>query len=382
MTLRKIWRTAGVLAALLLIAATSAPAAPPLRVLILSGANNHDWKSTTPALRQLIEACPRFRVVDVLDDPSRITAERLEGCDVIASNWSAYPEMAGHQWGEPAERAFVEWIQAGHGFVVFHAAAATSQDWPEFQQLVQLTWGIDKTAHGAYHTLKVMVRDNSHPITRDMHDFWITDELWHNMVNLTGQEIHALCKAFSEPDFGGTGKYEPVVVPSALGRGRGLNIVLGHDVHAMQNIGWRTLMLRGLEWAATGDVTIPIPDNWPHTAAAAVVTALNLPAAIAGVAAYRDGQAREPLGLVQQWAAYANSLTGTQRDNARSALADQLVVLLAPTAAPEVKESVCDLLAEVGGDAHVAAIGTCLGDERVSVHARNALVQIGSPRGH
>ena len=123
------------------------------------------------------------------------------GCDVIASNWSAYPEMAGHQWGEQAERAFVEWIKAGHGFVVFHAAAATSQDWPEFQQLVQLTWGIDKTSHGAYHTLKVTVRDSNHPITRGMRDFWITDELWHNMVNLTGQEMHALCEAFSEPDF-------------------------------------------------------------------------------------------------------------------------------------------------------------------------------------
>ena len=118
------------------------------------------------------------------------------------------------------------------------------------------------------------------------------------MVNLTGQDMHVLCEAFSEPDFSGTGKFEPVVVPTALGNGRGLNIVLGHDVHAMQNIGWRTLMLRGLEWAATGDVTIPIPENWPHTAAAAVVTGLNLPAAIAGVAAYRDGQPHEPLGLV------------------------------------------------------------------------------------
>ena len=265
--------------------------------------------------------------------------------------------MAGHQWGEKAERAFVEWIKAGHGFVVFHAASATSQDWPEFQQLVHLTWGIDKTSHGAYHTLKVTVRDNDHPITRGMRDFWITDELWHNMVNLTGQDMHVLCEAFSEPDFSGTGKYEPVVVPTALGEGRGLNIVLGHDVHAMQNVGWRTLMLRGLEWAATGDVTIPIPENWPHTAAAAVVTDLNLPAAIAGVAAYRDGQPREPLGLVTQWAAYANSLAVPQRDKARQDLADRLVVLLTPEAAPEVKAFVCDRLAEVGCDAHVSAIG-------------------------
>jgi type 1 glutamine amidotransferase/HEAT repeat protein len=377
MTRGKTGQAASALAALLLMAAVTM-ATEPLRVLILSGANNHDWKSTTPVLRQLIETCPRFKVIDVIEDPSQVTAELLNGCDVIASNWSAYPEMAGHQWGEKAERDFVDWVKAGHGFVVFHAASATSQDWPAFQQLVKLTWGIDKTSHGAYHTLKVTVRDSDHPITRGMRDFWITDELWHNMVNLTGQEVRAVCEAFSEPDFGGTGKFEPVVVPTALGEGRGLNIVLGHDARAMKNIGWQTLMLRGLEWAATGDVTIPIPEDWPQTASAALITGLDLDVAIRGVAAYRDGQAREPLGLVQQWAAYANSLTGPRREETRRDLADRLVILLTPDAAREVKGFVCDRLAEVGCDTHVPAIAMCLGDERVSISARNALMHIGS----
>ena len=377
MTRYKTWPAMSALFALLLIAAAGT-AAEPLRVLILSGANNHDWKSTTPVLRQVIDKCPRFKVIDVFEDPSRVTADVLSGCDVIASNWSAYPQMTGHQWGEKAERDFVEWVKGGHGFVVFHAAAATSQDWPEFQQLVQLTWGLDKTSHGAYHTLKVTVRNGDHPITRSMRDFWITDELWHNMVSLTGVEIQPLCEAFSEPDFAGTGKFEPVVVPTSLGAGRGLNIVLGHDAHAMQNIGWQTLMLRGLEWAATGEVTIPIPEDWPHTAAAAVVTGLDLDAAVQGVAAYRDGQPREPLGMVQQWAAYANSLSGPRREATRQDLADRLAVLLTPDAAAEVKSFVCDRLAEVGGDTHVPAIATCVGDERASFSARNALMRIGS----
>ncbi len=373
------WRISSLLAALLaMVMASTATAAEPLRVLILSGANNHDWRSTTPELKQLLDTCPRFRVVGVLEDPAKITAELLSGCDVIASNWSAYPAMSGHQWGAQGEGDFVEWIKAGHGLVVFHAASATSQDWPEFQHLVQLTWGLDTTAHGAYHTLKVTLRDNTHPITRGMRDFWITDELWHNMVNLTGEEIHPLCEAFSEPDYGGTGKFEPVVVPSTLGQGRGLNIVLGHDVHAMKNIGWRTLMLRGLEWAATGDVTIPIPEDWPHTAAAAVVTDGDLDAAITGVAAYRDGQPRNALAVVQQWAAYANSLTGARRDAVRQDLANRLVAVSKPAAPPEVQAFVCDRLAEVGGDAHVPTIAMYLADERVAVHACNALLRIGS----
>lgn len=377
MTRYTTWRASGALAVLLLVA-TTAPAAEPLRVLILTGANNHDWKATTPVLREIIEQCPRFQVVDVLEDPSRVTAELLAGCDVTVSNWSAYPEMTGHQWGAKAEQDFVTWVQAGHGFVVFHAAAATSQDWPEFQQLVQLTWGLNTTAHGAYHTFKVTVRDGDHPITRSMRDFWITDELWHNMVSLTGVEIPPLCEAFSAPDFAGTGKFEPAVVPTALGAGRGLNIILGHDAHAMRNVAWQTLMRRGLEWAATGEVTLPIPEDWPHTAAAAVVSGLDLAAALQGVAAYRDGQPREPLGLVAQWAAYANSLSGPRREQVRQDLADRLVALLTPAAAPEVTGFICERLAEVGSDAHVPAIARCIPDERASTAACHALMRIGT----
>jgi len=32
----------------------------------------------------------------------------------------------------------------------------------------------------------------------------------------------------------------------------------------MAGVGFRTLMLRGTEWAATGKVTIPIPADWPE----------------------------------------------------------------------------------------------------------------------
>ncbi len=232
-------------------AASAAGSAPPVRVLILTGANNHDWKATTPVLRELFDRCPRFQVVDVIDDPATLDSGKLATCDVVVSNWSAYPEMT-RRWGTTAEKAFVDFISSGKGFVVFHAASATCQDWPEFQQLVALTWKLDHTAHGSFHTFKVAITDRDHPITQGMQDFWTTDELWHNMANLSDRPVRALAQVWSEPDFNGTNKFEPVLIPTVLGRGRGLNLVLGHDAHAMLNVGWRTIMLRGTEWAATG----------------------------------------------------------------------------------------------------------------------------------
>ncbi len=366
---------------LLVTAATAATAmsAEPVRVLILTGANNHDWQETTPVLKKLFDECPRFKVVDVIADPSKCDAKTFAGCDVVANNWSAYPNMTGHQWGAAAEKAFVDFIRSGGGFVTFHAGAATSQDWPEFQQLVGITWKIDHTAHNAYHTFKVTIDDSSHPLTRGMTDFWTTDELWHNMVPMAGPPPKPLVTVFSERSFGGTGKFEPAVIPTQLGKGRGLNIVLGHDARAMQNVGWRTLMLRGAEWAATGQVTIPIPGNWPSTAAAAVVVGVDPDAILKAVADYRFGKDRKALAMVEQLVNYSMSIKGDAAVAARGQLAAKIAAAIKPDAAPEVKNFLCQQLGMLSATEQVPLLASLLTDEKVSQMARYALEQIPGP---
>ena len=44
---------------------------------------------------------------------------------------------------------------------------------------------------------------------------------------------------------------------SPRAKGRVCNNVLGHDVEAMQDKGFQTLMIRGVQWCATGDATQP-----------------------------------------------------------------------------------------------------------------------------
>ena len=38
---------------------------------------------------------------------------------------------------------------------------------------------------------------------------------------------------------------------------------LGHAAYSCECVGFITTFLRGAEWAATGEVTIPIPDDFP-----------------------------------------------------------------------------------------------------------------------
>jgi uncharacterized protein len=45
------------------------------------------------------------------------------------------------------------------------------------------------------------------------------------------------------------------------GKGRVFVTALGHDPEAMKSAGFIATLARGTEWAATGAVTIPLPDE-------------------------------------------------------------------------------------------------------------------------
>jgi type 1 glutamine amidotransferase len=229
-----------------------------LRVLILSGKNNHAWQLTTPALREIYEKSGRF-TVDVMGEPLSWNSETLKRYDVITSNWTNFPSQS-RDWGIEQEDALLDFIRSGGGFVLFHAAGACFPAWQEYQDLIGAGW-VEGTGHGAYHEFKVRVEDAGHPITKDLRDFTIVDELWHRMS--IRPSAHVLLRAFSDKGQGGTGLWEPAAVCTNFGTGRCFYLILGHDVQTMTDPDWQALMLRGSEWAATGDVSIGISGKLP-----------------------------------------------------------------------------------------------------------------------
>jgi type 1 glutamine amidotransferase len=352
--------------------------AEPIRVLILSGANNHDWKSTTPVLRAALEGCPRFRVAGVIEDPARIDAKLLEGCDAVLSNWTPFPAVTGKRWEPAVEAAFLAWLEGGKGFVSVHAACTAHQDWPEFQKLVAYTWGLDRTGHGAYHPFRVEITDREHPVTRGLGGFWIADELWHAMAALVPVEARVLASAFSDPAKGGSGKVEPVLFETHRGKGRGLNLVLGHDAGSMANAGFRTLLLRGLEWAVTGEVTVPALADYPATAAMATIPSIDVEAALRAASAWRHGAARKDLFLVEEAVRRATAVpAGGPGDpaSARKALAAKIAGALAG-ATPDARDFLLRQLSVVGTEAEAPAITAFLKEERSAFMARFALERI------
>lgn len=325
----------------------------PIRVLILSGKNNHDWRQTTPMIVRVLEGSGRF-TVRVLDDPSLCTSGVLKDVDVILSNWTNFPSKE-RVWGDEAERAILGFVRTGKGFVIVHAASACFPSCPEFQQLCGATWG-EGTGHGAYGSFNVSIADTAHPITLVLSAFTAEDELWHRMSRRP--DAHVLCMGFSDTARGGTGAAEPVAYSMAFGQGRSFNLVLGHDAGAMRDPYWKLLMLRGTEWAATGDASIEIPYDVRKAVRDAVRDA-----------SPRWEQLRECDRLVQ---------CSSRNPALRRELASTFATMLAPAASLAWKKHFCAWLSLVGGDAEVPALARLLDDPKLGFAARGALERIKS----
>lgn len=231
-------------------AATPAPDRP-VRVLLFSGLNNHEWKATTPKLQSILLTPPGRFEVTVTEHPEECTAETFARFDVILSNWNNFGQKEPPPWPPAMRAAFLQFVRSGHGLVSVHAGSSSFLDWPEYQDLNGGGWGA-QTGHGPIHEFTVQLVATNHPITRGLAAFQTTDELWHRMA--VHERKTVLATAFSDLQQSGSGQAEPVAFVIDYGRGRCFNLVLGHNAAAMESAGFQTLLRRGTEWAATGDV--------------------------------------------------------------------------------------------------------------------------------
>jgi type 1 glutamine amidotransferase len=72
-----------------------------------------------------------------------------------------------------------------------------------------------------------------------------------------------LATAYSDPANAGSGRHEPQLMVSSFGAGRIFHTTFGHDVRAISSVDFVVLLQRGTEWAATGQVSQPIPKDFP-----------------------------------------------------------------------------------------------------------------------
>src|SRR5687768_15794963 len=93
--------------------------AATMKALIIDGQNNHDYKTTTPHLKKLLEETGLF-TVDVATSPKGkdLSSFRPKFADykVVISNYNGEP------WSDETKADFENYVKNGGGFVSVHAA--------------------------------------------------------------------------------------------------------------------------------------------------------------------------------------------------------------------------------------------------------------------
>ena len=294
--------------------AQDAPAGGKLKALIIDGQNNHSaWPQTTKIMQSFLQETGRF-TVDIsrtqytwkggkllnqfpLDDGKKYQdlpepktdptfKPNFSDYDVVISNfgWKAAP------WPQETQNAFEEYIAGGGGLVVVHAADNSFPEWTEFNRMIGLGgWGgrdeksgpyvyinnagkliRDKSAgrggsHGPGHEYQVVVRTPEHPIVKGLPNAWMhtKDELYQQLRG-PAENMTVLATAYASPKYRGSDRHEPMLMAIDYDKGRIFHTAMGHDVTSFSGVGFITTLIRGTEWAATGDVTLTkIPEDFP-----------------------------------------------------------------------------------------------------------------------
>jgi type 1 glutamine amidotransferase len=239
-----------------------------LQVLILTGQNPHDWRATTPSMRKTLDDTEKFET-RVVEEFRGGTPEMLAPYDVIVVNYYD-GNNAKNRWGERADAAFTDFVRSGKGLVLYHLSLGAFDGWTDYEKMSGGNWRPNQGHHSAAHDFAVDIKDPDHPIVAGLKSPLMIkqDELFANLrwqpeggyhVLASAYDDHSLYNARDTQTKVGAGTNEPILWTTQFGKGRVFADALGHGPEDTENPEFKITFARGVEWAATGKVTIPVP---------------------------------------------------------------------------------------------------------------------------
>lgn len=278
------WMTGMVLGCCLVLTAASRDESS-IRTLFITGAapyGYHPWERNIELIEPRLEAFGidnlEYHIARGLEDWRKWDGDyRDYDAIVIIYYWSQAPEVE----LEKLDR----YVRDGGALVVVHSALAGFWEQEIFdrwtgiayrehdvdyghnlafdevgQRIIRSPGEGSGSAHAPIDTFRIHTHDPDHPIMDGLPETWMQshDELYYNLRG-PNTNLHVLAVA-EAPD----GTYAPQAWVRQHGEGRIFCLTPGHHEPGASSVGFITLLARGIEWAATGDVTLKVPTNFPE----------------------------------------------------------------------------------------------------------------------
>lgn len=219
-------------------------------VLLLTGGQreHHGYRDQAFYLAALLEDTGRYRVT-LCEDAALLETPALKKYAIVIVNADRRdPEF---KFTEPQQRALLDAVKAGTGYVSIHGADNAAPDWlPEWREMLGGVFshkGLPdgKTKKGAF---AIKIADTASPITQGVKDFQLNDELYYHMQMMPGIEPLAVT-SYQGADW-------PVAWTRTYGTGKVFHTPLGHRDFGpgkddpLRNPNLSKLVLQGIDWVA------------------------------------------------------------------------------------------------------------------------------------
>jgi uncharacterized protein len=225
----------------------------PNRVLLLSGGqrSHHGSRDQALYLSSALEDTGRYEVT-IVEDAAILETPAMGKYDLVIVNGDRRDDE--HKFSDSQQKALLDWVKAGHGYVSIHGADNAAPDWlPEWRDMLGGVFSHD-TSRGdpdsktKQATFKIKVTKSDHPITRGLQDFDLKDELYYNL-----QMKHQIDPLATTEYNNGTW---PVAWTRTYGKGRVFHTPLGHRGYKpgsddpLQNPNLLKMVIQGVDWVA------------------------------------------------------------------------------------------------------------------------------------
>ncbi len=262
-----------------------------IRVLIVDGFSNHDWRATTEAIQSILSHDEAL-TVEVSTIPAQSSPDwpewnpDFEAYAVVIQNTNDISKKGA--WPDAARTSFERYIHEGGGMLAFHSANNAFPQWEAYNQMIGLGWRKndfgpsiiiehDKpiriptgegghTGHGP-RVDTVITRLGEHPIHAGLPKQWMAaDTEIYRYARGPAENLTVLSYAQDEK----TGIHFPTEWVVSYGKGRIYTSTFGHHWHKLSEAppgmrcrGFQTILQRAVRWAAGADVPTEAPAEFP-----------------------------------------------------------------------------------------------------------------------
>ncbi len=264
-----------------------------INVLIVDGFSNHDWKQTSLIVKTILKESSLFSI-DISTTPSEPEDKewenwrpKFEDYDVVIQNTNNIDNKK-FKWPTQVKNDLENYVRSGGGLFILHSANNAFPDWKEYNLMIGLGWrskeeGValqvndngeiikipagegESTYHGDRKDEVIHIL-NEHPINKGFPKEWKTPDMeLYKFARGPAKNLTVLSYAKDED----TNINWPVEWVVDYGKGRVYNSSMGHlwkgDTYPVgyRCVGFQTILIRAVEWLATGKTTYKIPENFP-----------------------------------------------------------------------------------------------------------------------